>query len=85
MVKNPPANAGDIRHAVRSLGHEDLLEEKMITHSSILAWAISRTEKPSRLQSTGLRKNWTRLRARIHRQCLKNKGKERKSSMKPPM
>jgi len=27
---------------VRSLGHKDLLEESMATHSSILAWRISR-------------------------------------------
>ena len=26
---------------VRSLGREDLLEEEMATHSSILAWEIS--------------------------------------------
>ena len=35
MVKNPPANAGDV---VRSLGWEDPLEDGMATHSSILAW-----------------------------------------------
>ena len=34
-VKKPPANAGDIRDV--SLGWEDLLEEEMATHSSILA------------------------------------------------
>ena len=33
MVKNLPANAGDM---VQSLGQEDLLEEEMATHSSIL-------------------------------------------------
>ena len=27
---------------VQSLGHEDLLEEEMATHSSILAWEIPR-------------------------------------------
>ena len=37
VVKNPPANAGDIRDRVRSLGWEDPLEG-MATHSSILAW-----------------------------------------------
>ena len=30
----------------QSLGHEDLLEEGMATHSSILAWRIPWTEKP---------------------------------------
>ena len=36
---------------VRSLGWEDPLEKGMATHSSILAWKIPWTEKPSRLQS----------------------------------
>ena len=35
MVKNPPANAGDM--CVRSLGWEDPLEEGMATLSRILA------------------------------------------------
>ena len=38
---------------VQSLGPEDLLEHEMATHSSILAWRISWTEEPSRLQSVG--------------------------------
>ena len=38
---------------VRFLVGEDLLEEGMATHSSILAWRIPWTEKPGRLQSTG--------------------------------
>ena len=37
----------------RSLGWEDLLEEEMATHSSILAWEIPWTEEPGRLQSIG--------------------------------
>ena len=36
---------------ILSLGWEDSLEEKMATHSSILAWKISWTEEPCRLQS----------------------------------
>ena len=36
---------------VRSLGQEDLLEEEMSTHSSILAWKIPRTEESGRLQA----------------------------------
>ena len=36
VVKNPPANAGDERDWVRSLGWEDPLEEGKATHSSIL-------------------------------------------------
>ena len=38
---------------VQSLGWEDPLEKEMATHSSILAWRISWTEEPGRLQSTG--------------------------------
>ena len=36
---------------VQSLGLEDLLEKKMATHSSILAWKITWMEEPGRLQS----------------------------------
>ena len=35
----------------QSLGQEDLLEKKMATHSSILAWKIPWTEEPGRLHS----------------------------------
>ena len=38
---------------VQSLGREDPLEEEMATHSSILSWKISWTEKPGGLQSMG--------------------------------
>ena len=38
MIKNQPANAGDIRDVGSTPGWEDLLEETMATHSSILAW-----------------------------------------------
>ena len=40
VVKNLPANAGDIRGIVQSLGQEDPLEEGMTVHSSILACRI---------------------------------------------
>ena len=35
------------------MGGEDLLEEGMATHSSILAWRIQWTEEPGGLQSMG--------------------------------
>ena len=41
---------------VRSLGWEDPLEKEMANHSSTLAWKIPWTEKPGRLQSTGLKR-----------------------------
>ena len=50
MVKNPQAMQ---KMWVRSLGWEDSLEMEMATYSTILAWAISRTEEPGRLQSMG--------------------------------
>ena len=36
---------------VRSLGGKDPLEQRMATHSSILAWKIPWTEEPGGLQS----------------------------------
>ena len=59
VVKNPPANAGDIKEARnmgRSLRREDSLEEGMATHSTILAWRIPWTEEPGGLQSMGLQR-----------------------------
>jgi len=44
VVKNLPASAGDRRDAGSILGWEDLLEEEMATHSSILVWGIPWTE-----------------------------------------
>ena len=38
---------------VRSLGWEDPQKKEMVTHSSILAWRIPRTEEPGGLQSMG--------------------------------
>ena len=46
VVKNLPANTGDIRHWVPSLGQEDPLDEGMATHSRSLAWRIPWTEEP---------------------------------------
>ena len=46
---------------VQSLGQEGPLEEKMATHSSILAWKTPWTEEPDRLQPIGSQRvghNW---------------------------
>ena len=53
MVKNPPANAGDIRDvgSIPRLGRSQ--EEGMATRSSILVWRIPWTEEPGRLQFMG--------------------------------
>ena len=56
MVKNPPANEGDLRDVVPSLSWEDPLEDGMATHSSILAWRIPWTEKAGGLQSIVLQR-----------------------------
>ena len=50
MVKNMPATWETL---VQSLGWEDPLEKGMITHSSILAGRIPRTEEPGGLQIIG--------------------------------
>ena len=50
VVKNLPTMQ---ETRVQSFGWEDPLEEGMATHSSILAWRITWTEKPGRLWSMG--------------------------------
>ena len=53
LVKNPLANAGDVRYAGSNPRLERSPRGGMATHSSILAWRISWTEEPGRLQSMG--------------------------------
>ena len=50
MVKNPPANAGDLA-LFPGLGRSS--GEGYGTHSSILEWEIPWTEEPGGLQSMG--------------------------------
>ena len=57
VVKNLPAMQ---ETWVQSLGHEDLLEREMATHSSILAWKSPWTEEPGGLQSKGSQ-GWIQL------------------------
>ena len=42
-VKSPPAIQEML---MQSLGYEDFLEQETVTHASILAWEIPRTEEP---------------------------------------
>ena len=56
VVRNLPANAGDKRNIVPSLGQKDPLKKGMATHSSILAWRIPWTEELGRLQSIWLQR-----------------------------
>ena len=51
-------SAFNARDPVWSLGQENLLEEGMATHSSILAWRIPWTEEPGGLQSIGSQTVW---------------------------
>ena len=53
VVKDPPADAGDISDAGSIPGGKIPLEAYMVTHSGTLAWRTPWTEKPGRLQSMG--------------------------------
>ena len=53
VVKNPPSNAGDLRHGGSTPGSGRSLEKGMATHSSILAWRIPWTQEPGRLATQG--------------------------------
>ena len=53
MVKNLPA-VQETQN--QSLSQEDILEESMATHYSILAWRIPWTEEPGQLWSIGLQR-----------------------------
>ena len=56
VVKNLPANAGDIETWVQSLGQKDPLEEGMATGSTVLAWRVPWTEELGGLQCMGLQR-----------------------------
>ena len=53
MVKNPPANAGNVREAGLIPGSGRSPEEGMATHYSVLVLGIPWTEQPGGLQPTG--------------------------------
>ena len=61
MVKNLPANAGDVRDMGSIPGLEEPLEGGMATQFSILAWRLPWTEEPGGLQSTGVAKSQAQL------------------------
>ena len=58
MVKNLPANAGDIRDAGSISGSEDPLGEGMATHTSILAWRIPMDRGSWQTTVHGVAKSW---------------------------
>ena len=53
VVKNPPANAGDVRDVGSIPGQEDPLEEGLANLSSLPAWRIPWTEEPAGLEPVG--------------------------------
>ena len=64
VVKNLPANAGDIKIHGFDPWVRKISEEGMAMHSSFPAWRIPWTEEPGRLQSIGLRRvgrDWSDL------------------------
>ena len=64
---------------LRSLSWEDLLEEGMATHSRILAWRVSWTEEPGRLQSMGSQRvgqDWVTFTFKKNYSCVKGGKKE---------
>ena len=60
VVKNPPANAREVRDKRSVPGSGRSLKEKMATYSSIPAGKISWTEEPGGY-SPWVTKSWTRL------------------------
>ena len=60
-VKNPPAMQESQETRVQSLGGDNPLEERTVTHSSILARKIPWTEEPGGLASIG----WPRIRVDV--------------------
>jgi len=50
VVKNPAANAGDVKDVGSIHGSERSLEKSMATHSSILSWRNPWTEEPGGLE-----------------------------------
>ena len=56
MIKNLPANAGDIRDAGSILGQKVPWNRKRRRTPVFLAWKIPWTEEPGRLQSTELQR-----------------------------
>ena len=63
MLRKPPAYSGVVRDASLDLEDllvlEDLLEEEMAIHFSILTWEIPWTEEPGKLQSMESQKSQT--------------------------
>ena len=57
MVKNLPANAGDIRDVCLIPESGRFLEEGMAAHSNIVAWRMAWTEEPGSYSPWGHRES----------------------------
>ena len=68
VVKNLPANAGDVRDAASIPGSGRYLKEEMAVNSSILAWRVPWTEEPGGLQSMGSQRVGHACRDLAHRE-----------------
>ena len=58
-VKSPPVMRETQEMRVQPLSREDSRQEKMATHSRILAWKIPWTEEPGGATAHGVAKSWT--------------------------
>ena len=61
MVKNPSANAGDIKDPGSIPGQEDPLEESTAMLSSVLAWRIPMDRGAWQATVHAVTKSWTQL------------------------
>ena len=66
VVKNPPANAGDVRDLGSIPGSEDPLEKGKATHSRIPAWV----RRAWWATVHGVTKSRTRLKVAQHTACI---------------
>ena len=66
VVKNPPANAEDVRDSGLILGQKDPLEKGTATYSGILARRIPWTEEPGIIRSMGSQSRTRLYRLSMH-------------------
>ena len=61
VVKNSPANAGDIRDSVLILDQEDAMEGGMATHFSIFVWKNPMDRGAWQATVHGFTKSWAHV------------------------
>ena len=70
MVKNPPANAGDLRDAIRSLGREDPLVEGMAPPLQYSCLENPMDRGASQATVRKFTQSWTRLKQLSMHACI---------------